>query len=113
MIWVALAGCIPAILNPAAGPTVHGWSWATGSLSVTGPLSLFLLSMIPIAIIPSYRDAPLFKGLAAPELAQDDASFGLKCSRRIGSRQLIVLISFEAPYTWQDVYDFLNSVKES
>ena len=62
---------------------------------------------------PQLQDAPLFKGLAAPELAQDDASFGLKCSRRIGSRQLIVLISFEAPYTWQDVYDFLNSVKES
>ena len=61
---------------------------------------------------PELQDAPLFKGLAAPELAQDDASFGLKCSRRLGSRQLIVLISFEAPYTWQDVYDFLNSVKE-
>jgi hypothetical protein len=60
---------------------------------------------------PTLEDAPLFKGLAAPELAQDDASFGLKCSRRLGDKLLMVLISFEAPYTWQDVYDFLNSVK--
>jgi len=61
---------------------------------------------------PTLNEAPLFKGMPAPELAQDDASQGLKCSRRIGDRQLIVMISFEAPYTWQDVFDLLNSVNE-
>jgi hypothetical protein len=61
---------------------------------------------------PTLNEAPLFKGMPAPELAQDDASQGLKCSRRMGDKQLIVMISFEAPYTWQDVYDLLNSVRE-
>ena len=61
---------------------------------------------------PTLHEAPLFKGMPAPELAQDDASQGLKCSRRMGNRQLMVMISFEPPYTWQDVYDLLNSVNE-